>query len=48
MECEENLALGRVDRREQWVLTGVNWHHRHISGIREGSADGGTKVFHLQ
>ena len=45
MECEENLSLGTVDRSEIQVLTGVNRHHGHTLGIREGSADGDTKGY---
>lgn len=46
MECEESLGLGTVDRSEIQVLTNVNRHHGHTLGIREGSADVGTKGYH--
>jgi len=46
MECEENLSLGTVNRSEVQVVTGVNRHHGHTLGIREGSADGGTEGYH--
>jgi hypothetical protein len=36
-----------VDRSEIQVLTGVNRHHDYTLGIREGSADGGTKGYQL-
>jgi len=47
MECKESLGLGTVDRSEIQVLKGVNRHHGYILGIREGSADSGTKGYHL-
>ena len=46
MECEENLGLGTMDGNEIQVLTGVNRHYDYTVGIREGSADGGTKGYH--
>ena len=46
MEREEYLGLGTVDRSEIQVLTGVNWHHGHALGFREGLVDGDTKGYH--
>ena len=41
-------AWGRwVDRSEIQVLTGVNRHHGHTLGIREGSADGDMRGYSL-